>query len=219
MTEVTFPGENQPIDAYLTDSSANKGILLFHDIFGYQLPEMRKFAELLNAAGYVVLLPDLYRGDPWPLDADWSNHETWRQSHSPQRVMQDVINANRYLRSRVDKVASIGFCWGGDVTFNFAQTSHCDAAVICYGTRMNAADAIKLKCPVLAIFGGADPVIPNDQVDRFSDALAQSPVASELRIFTDAGHAFIHRPRPDGQDNAQQALEEILQWLSKHAGL
>ncbi len=215
MAEVTYPSENQIVNAYLAESESDKGILLFHDIFGYQLPEMRKFADLLNAAGYVVLLPDLYRGNPWPLDADWSNHETWRQSHSPHRVMQDVINANLSLRSRVDKVVSIGFCWGGDVTFNFAQTEHCDAAVICYGTRMNASDTAKLKCPVLVIFGGADPVIPNNQVDQFADALAQSPVESELRIFADAGHAFVHRPQPDGQDNAQQALDEMLQWLSK----
>jgi len=81
---------------------------------------------------------------------------------------------------------------------------------------MNASGTAKLKCPVLAIFGGADPVIPNDQVDQFADALAQSPVESELRIFADAGHAFVHRPQPDGQDNAQQAIEEILQWLPKY---
>lgn len=216
MAEVTYPSENQIVNAYLAESESDKGILLFHDIFGYQLPEMRKFADLLNAAGYVVLLPDLYRGNPWPLDADWSNHETWRQSHSDQRVMQDVHNANLTLRSRVEKVVSIGFCWGGDMTFKFAQTEHCDAAVICYGTRMNPAAAVNLKCPVLAIFGGNDPVIPNDQVDQFADALAQSPVTSELRIFADAGHAFVHRPQPDGQDNAQQALAEMLQWLSKH---
>ncbi len=216
MAEVTYPSENQIVNAYLAESESDKGILLFHDIFGYQLPEMRKFADLLNAAGYVVLMPDLYRGDPWGFDADWSNHETWRQSHSAQRVMQDVHSANQYLRSRVARVASIGFCWGGDVTFNFAQTSHCDAAVICYGTRMNPSAAANLKCPVLAIFGGNDPVIPNDQVDQFADALAQSPVTSELRIFADAGHAFVHRPQPDGQDNAQQALAEMLQWLSKH---
>ena len=68
MAEVTYPSENQLIDAYLTETISDKGILLFHDIFGYRLPENRKFADLLNAAGYVVLLPDLYRGNPWPLD-------------------------------------------------------------------------------------------------------------------------------------------------------
>ena len=81
---------------------------------------------------------------------------------------------------------------------------------------MNASDTANLKCPVLAIFGGADPVIPNDQAEQFADALAQSPVESELRIFPDAGHAFVHRPPPDGQDSAQQAFDEILQWLSRH---
>ncbi len=68
MAEVTYPSENQIVNAYLAESESDKGILLFHDIFGYQLPEMRKFADLLNAAGYAVLLPDLYRGNSWPLD-------------------------------------------------------------------------------------------------------------------------------------------------------
>jgi len=59
-------------------------------------------------------------------------------------------------------------------------------------------------------------VIPNQQVDQFAGALAQFPVESELRIFAGAGHAFVHRPQPDGQEIAQQAFDEILQWLSKH---
>lgn len=216
MAEVTYQTENHTVNAYLAETDSNKGILLFHDIFGYQLPEIRKIADFLMAKGYVVFLPDLYRGNPWYSDSDWSHHETWRQSHSPQRVMKDVTNANQYLRSQVEKVASIGFCWGGEITFNFAQTEECDAAIICYGTRMNSNDAAKLKCPVLAIFGDSDPVIPNEQVQQFGDALARSPVECDLRIFPEAGHAFIHRPQPAGQDTAQKALQEILQWLSKY---
>ena len=216
MTEVTYASENQLVNAYLAETDSDKGILLFHDIFGYRLPEIRVFADLLRAKGYVVLLPDLYRGNPWRPDADWSGHETWRQSHSLQRVMVDVINANQYLRSKVKKVASIGFCWGGDITFNFAQTEQCDAAIICYGTRMNAVDAANLKCPVLAMFGDSDPVIPSEQVQQFGNALTQAPVEHDLRIFPGAGHAFVHRPQPAGQATAHQALQEILQWLSKH---
>ena len=82
---------------------------------------------------------------------------------------------------------------------------------------MNSNDTAKLKCPILAIFGDSDQVIPNEQVHEFSNALAQSSaVDSELRIYPEAGHAFIHRPRPGGQGLAQKALQEILQWLSKH---
>ena len=85
MADVTYPSENQIVSAYLADTNSNKGILLFHDIFGYQLPETRKVADFLKAEGYIVLLPDLYRGNPWRPDSDWSNHETWRQGHSPTR--------------------------------------------------------------------------------------------------------------------------------------
>ena len=131
--------------------------------------------------------------------------------------MKDVTSANHYLRNRVEIVASIGFCWGGDIAFNFAQTENCDTAVICYGTRMNSNDTAKLRCPTLAIFGDSDHVIPNEQVHQFGNSLAQSPVVEcELRIYPDAGHAFIHRPQLGGQDLAQKALQEILQWLSKH---
>ncbi len=65
MVEVTCPGENQLVNAYLAESSSSKGILLFHDIIGYRLPEIRIIADLLMAAGYGVLLADLYRGNPW----------------------------------------------------------------------------------------------------------------------------------------------------------
>ena len=54
MAEVSYQSGNHTVNAYLAESNANKGILLFHDIFGYQLPEIRKFADILMAEGYVV---------------------------------------------------------------------------------------------------------------------------------------------------------------------
>ena len=65
MADVTCPGENQLVNACLAESTSSKGIFLFHDIFGYRLPEIRIIADLLMAAGYGVLLPDLYRANPW----------------------------------------------------------------------------------------------------------------------------------------------------------
>lgn len=65
MAEVDCPGENQLVNACLAEFSSSEVILLFHDIIGYRLPEIRIIADLLMAAGYGVLLPDLYRANPW----------------------------------------------------------------------------------------------------------------------------------------------------------
>jgi carboxymethylenebutenolidase len=71
-------------------------------------------------------------------------------------------------------------------------------------------------CPVLFHFGGQDPYIPREQVDRVCD-FADSHPSMECHVQEDAGHAFdnheapmFHQPEP-----AARAWEITREFLTR----
>ncbi len=68
--EVTLEGGDR---AYLASPAgltpANLGIVLVYDIFGFDIINTRRFADMLaDQANAHVLMPDFFRGKPWSLD-------------------------------------------------------------------------------------------------------------------------------------------------------
>src|SRR5207344_1994488 len=56
-----------------------------------------------------------------------------------------------------DKSATIGFCWGGGASFNYAtHQPKLNGAVVYYGTPPKKELLEKITCPVLGCYGGND---------------------------------------------------------------
>ena len=89
------------------------------------------------------------------------------------------------------KVAVMGYCLGGFLTYALAATKGPDAAVSYYGSgiadRLPMGEAI--ACPIIFHFGGADPFIPIEQVDAIRAALGDRPNVT-IHVQEGAGHAF-----------------------------
>ncbi|GAU12020.1 hypothetical protein TSUD_196440 [Trifolium subterraneum] len=54
------------LNAYIAGSpNSNSAVLLVTDIYGYEAPNLRKLADKVAAAGYYVVAPDFFKGDPY----------------------------------------------------------------------------------------------------------------------------------------------------------
>lgn len=51
----------------------------------------------------------------------------------------------------------------------------------------------RIECPVLGLFGGADPGIPQEDVDRFQQGLQEMGVPNEIVVYPGAPHSFFDR--------------------------
>ncbi|KAH9330427.1 hypothetical protein KI387_002535, partial [Taxus chinensis] len=72
----------QDLTAYVTGSSnADAAIILVADVFGYEAPKLRKLADKVAAAGYFVVVPDYFNGDPYVPDRD--TIKDWLKNHLP----------------------------------------------------------------------------------------------------------------------------------------
>ncbi len=139
----------------------------------------------------------------------------------------DVRAAAAYLRSpdggRVGSLFSIGFCFGGRLSFLASTLGLELAGVVGFygwpvGTSRNdtpapADVASACACPVLAIFGGADRGIPPEAVTTFRTALTEAGVTKRIVTYEDAPHSFFDRKQEEYVAESAAAWEEVLAFV------
>jgi carboxymethylenebutenolidase len=196
----------------LPDGGSGPGVLLLQEIFGVNDFLLAK-AEELAALGYVVLCPDVFwrieRNVSLPHDEDSLNQAFGYMGRYGAEVddgtkFADLVAALDHLRSRPEvtgKVAVMGYCLGGLLAYGVAARGNPDACVSYYGSGIadRLDEAGDIACPVVFHFGGNDPFIPGDQVERIRDALG-SRLDVELHVHGDAGHAFENFLAPQFHD-------------------
>jgi carboxymethylenebutenolidase len=66
------------------------------------------------------------------------------------------------------------------------------------------------ECPVLGLFGGADPGIPEESVAAFDSALEAAGVEHRLITYPEAPHSFFDRTAEAHSDAAADAWRQVL---------
>ena len=99
------------------------GVLLLSDVHGAFSADTTALAEKIafECQPVVVMIPDLFRGDPWTEDsvdainAKGQTYEQWRATHDDLRVSVDIRAAAACLRETygVSSVVLWGTCYGG----------------------------------------------------------------------------------------------------------
>lgn len=216
------------VRAYLLKAVKNNngtGILLLSDIFGFEDSATRDFAYRVACNGYNVLVPDLFRGDPWkpglPFDGD--NFQRWMAGHAPARVAGDIDACTRWLLDEFTaagvsrKLGVVGFCYGGGrlVEALARDAGDCFSAGVCfYGSRMDASQlGDRIAAPVLFVCGDDDPLCTVDTVRE----LERRARGARAAVYAGRGHGFAHRPQSVEDDaDAEDAFNAMRGWLHDH---
>ena len=211
-------------------------ILVIQEIFGvheYIADTARRFAQ----AGYLAIAPELFarQGDPTEY-GEMAKLMTEVVSKVPdEQVMADLDGAVKWAGANggdLKKVGITGFCWGGRITWLYAQQSkNVKAGVAWYGRLVGTASALQPKhpldlaaqisAPVLGLYGEKDGGIPLATVDQMKAALADASSkgnaaakASEFVIYPDAPHAFHADYRPSfRKEAAEDGFKRALGWF------
>ncbi len=153
----------------------------------------RRFAE----AGYVALATDgLSRSGG---TASFETPDKAREAIGKldlKDVMSDLNASLDFLNShknvKKDKLASIGFCWGGARSFLLAtEPNKLKAAVVFYGTAPTNEQLAKVHCPVLGIYGETDTRITS-KVPEVDAEMKKLKKSFEYKIYPGAAHAFFN---------------------------
>jgi len=203
---------------YLTSPKTGPGapgLVIIQEWWGLN-DQIKKTADRFAEAGYLALVPDLYRGKVTTA-ADEANH-LMTGLNFPDAAAQDIRGAVQYLKQTSKKVAVGGFCMGGALTILAAvRVPAMDAGVCFYGIpSLEAAELKKIEIPLICHFANRDDWCTPAKVNELEATLKQSK--SEFEIYRyQAQHAFMNEARPEVYDavSAATAWERTLKFLKK----
>ncbi len=217
-TPVDIPTEDGTADAYLAhpaDGQPRPAVLLYMDAFGLR-PWLREMADRLAAAGYTVLVPNVfYRHgrapvvelpefiDPQARPEIFQEIGPIMQTLTPELAMRD---AGAYLRWLADSpvvadgpVALTGYCMGARLALLTAGTypERVAAAAGFRGGRLateepDSPHLVAGQVRAELYFGHADqdPSLPVEQIERLESALTEAGVRHRCEVYPGAGHGF-----------------------------
>ena len=216
---LVYPNQNQSGEKVKLPA-----VVMIHENKGLN-EYIEESANLLAKNGYVVLAVDLFNGEVVTDNQERSGELTGAIRENPGIAIENMKAAVNYLRSldNVDpsKIASLGWCFGGQQSLQLAINSKDDplaATVIYYGRLTNDSQAISnITSPVLGIFGGKDQSISVDSVMQFQKALNDTGITNEIYVYPNVGHAFAN-PSNDNYAPTEtaDAWKKTLDFLSRN---
>ena len=183
--------DGQSVQGWLAEpanAAGAPGVVVIQEWWGLNA-QIKGVAERYAEAGYVALVPDLYRGKS-TVEAAEAEHLMTNLNFG-DAAGQDVRGAVMYLKARSTKVGVSGYCMGGALTLLAAvHVPEADAGVVYYGyPPLEYIDASKIKMPLLAHWALDDTPFPIAGVDKLEEKLRAASVDIEFHRYQ-AMHAF-----------------------------
>nr|GMC72213.1 endo-1,3;1,4-beta-D-glucanase-like isoform X1 [Ipomoea batatas] len=179
------------LNCYVSGSLDSKlAVLLVSDVFGYEATNLRKLADKIGGAGFYVVVPDFFHGDPY-VENGAKPIGVWLKDHVVDNVSKDAKVVIEDLKAGgVTKVGIGGVCSGG------------------------------VKVPISVLGAENDETTPPKVVKQFEIALqSKVGVDSLVKIFAGVTHGWTVRYDEDDKvavKAAEEAHQDMLKWFIKH---
>jgi carboxymethylenebutenolidase len=221
---VPSPQGNGSISGYLVRPAKGPaklpGVLVVHENRGLN-PYIQDVARRLGVQNFMALAPDgLTSVGGYPGDDEQGGKLFTKVDRA--KMLEDFEAAARWLKARPDctgKVGVVGFCFGGGISNALAVRMGADlaAAVPFYGSQAPAADAGKIKAPLLLHYASLDKRI-NDGWPAYEEALKANRVTYTMHMYEGTNHGFHNDTTPRYDEAAaklawQRTLDFFNQYL------
>jgi carboxymethylenebutenolidase len=219
---VESPQGNGGIKGYFArPAKAGKlpGVLVVHENRGLN-PYIEDVARRLATSDFIAFAPDgLTSVGGYPGD-DEKGGAAFAKVDKP-KMTEDFIAAARWLKARPDcngKIGVVGFCFGGGIANTLAVRMGADlnAAVPFYGGQPPAADAAKIKAPMLLHYASLDTRLTGGW-PAWEQALKDNHVTYTGYVYEGANHGFHNDTTPRYDEKAAKlAWQRTLEFFNKY---
>lgn len=186
---------------------ARPGVVVVHEWWGLN-DYARSRARQLAEAGYPAIAVDMY-GTGHVADHPKTAMAFMNAALAEPEKMNARFDAARTILETdggadSHRIYAIGYCFGGAVVLNQARMGKDLAGVASFHGALgaqNPAQPGSVKARVLVATGGADPMVPPEQVGAFAQEMATAGVDLQLLSFPGVQHSFTN---PDSTAVGQQ---------------
>ena len=220
--EYDSPNGNGKMRGYLVRpaSATGKlpGIIVIHENRGLN-PHIEDVARRLALENFMTFAPDaLFPLGGYPGDEDKARELFPKLDQAKTR--EDFVTAVSWLMKRADctgKVGAVGFCWGGSMSNTLAsRVPELAGAVPFYGGAPAAADAAKVKGPLLLQFAETDERV-NASWPPYEAVLKANNVKYEAFTYPGTQHGFNNDTTPRyNAEAAKLAWTRTVEFFNKN---
>lgn len=170
-------------------------VLVVHEWWGlndYAKSRARQLATL----GYLAIAIDLYGNGATAEDPDSAGKLAGPFYKDPQmakgRFDAALATIKKYAVADTNKIAAIGYCFGGGMVLNFARLGENLKGVVSFhGSLMGVpADKKTLKADILVCHGKDDKFVKQEEVDKFIKEMDDINASYTFKSYPGATHAF-----------------------------
>jgi dienelactone hydrolase len=172
------------------------GVLVVHEWWGHN-EFARQQAERLAAEGYTAFALDMYGSGKLAEHPDNAQQFMQEATGDMDQVKARFMAAKELLQKHpsVDsnRIAAQGYCFGGAVVLNMARMGVDLDAVVSYHGSLGSpvqAEAGKVQPRIHVYTGGADPMVPTDQVSGLVKEMQNAEADLTLVSFPGVLHSF-----------------------------
>ncbi len=209
---IEYSQAGTPLKGFLAWDDAAKGkrpgVLVIHEWWG-QNEHARNQAVRLAKAGYVGFALDMYgngKSTTHPEDAEAFVREASKDK-AVLRARFDAALKVLKQQPQVDpnRIGAVGYCFGGGVALAMAAQGEPLEAVATFHGAMPSTEPVKgkVKPRILINTGGADPMVPPDEVEAYAKELKSAGANVAVITYPGAKHSFT---APDAAQAGMQGL-------------
>jgi carboxymethylenebutenolidase len=194
---------------YPESKTKTPAVLVIHEIFGLT-DWVRGVCDQLAENGVIAIVPDLLSGQTFE-DVDGARKAI---AALPKEQIKSDLDAGSDYALKIPAcsgtLAVCGFCWGGGVTFAYAnENPKLKAAYSFYGTAPNEASKVaNIQCPVYGFYAENDERV-NATIPKAEELMNAAGKKYEPVIYKGAGHGFMREGEmPDANEANKKARED-----------
>ncbi len=188
-------------------------VLVISEIFGLT-DWVRSLCDELAENGVIAIAPDLHSGQKFE-DLDAARKAT--SALLKEQVKADLDATSDYALTKIPAsngtLAVCGFCWGGGVTFDYAnENPKLKAAYSFYGTAPNEVSKVaSIPCPVFGFYAENDERV-NATIPKAEQLMKAAGKKYEPVIYKGAGHGFMRQGEmPNANEANKKARDDA--WM------
>lgn len=183
--------DGKAVNGYLASPEVVAGapaIVVIQEWWGLN-DQIKGVADRLARAGYLALVPDLYRGASTVEQEE--AHHLMSGLDFADAVTQDIRGAVQYLGAHANRIGVTGFCMGGALTLlSLNAIPELAAGVTWYGMPpLEAIDPARIRVPVLGHWATQDAFFPVEGAGKLEEKLRGGGVDATFHRYL-AHHAF-----------------------------